>query len=415
MGRTLIDRAIAWLIRKPLTYDLVSGPLRLYAARDENPAFGIWVSFLLRTYREAFARTRPVIWSSAFVPTELVLGLGGIPVRPEILASLMAYFNISDRFLARADPKISTDICSFYRIALGMALSDYLPKPDLLLSASPLCDGSNKFFGYISQVYGVPHFFLDVPYRNGTQGRRYLAEQLHDLIDSIPRLTGIPWENQRIERVAELSNQARDSLLQINKLRRARPAPFSGSEALSYGAGMIFCSMGTGEGSEFFKTLDSFVRQRVDRGTGYLPAERHRILWLHHIRPYYPNNIFETLHSRGAAVVFEEVSHVYWPSIEKEAILESLSEKMLSNPSNGPLERRVGMALEMARAYQANGVIHFSHWGCRQSCGGASVIADTLKEHGISCMILDGDGGDPSNYSPGQTQTRLEAFVEMLE
>jgi len=93
----------------------------------------------------------------------------------------------------------------------------------------------------------------------------------------------------------------------------------------------------------------------------------------------------------------------------------SLSEKMLSNSSNGPLERRVDAALKMARIYEVDGVIHFSHWGCRQSSGGASVIANALKDQGIPCMILDGDGGDPTNYSPGQTQTRLDAFVEMLD
>ncbi|MBW2059375.1 MAG: 2-hydroxyacyl-CoA dehydratase, partial [Deltaproteobacteria bacterium] len=65
--------------------------------------------------------------------------------------------------------------------------------------------------------------------------------------------------------------------------------------------------------------------------------------------------------------------------------------------------------------YEVDGVIHFSHWGCRQSCGGASVLADVLKDQGIPCLILHGDGGDPSNYSPEQTRTRLEAFVEMLD
>jgi benzoyl-CoA reductase/2-hydroxyglutaryl-CoA dehydratase subunit BcrC/BadD/HgdB len=215
--------------------------------------------------------------------------------------------------------------------------------------------------------------------------------------------------------VAGLSNQARDCLLELNRLREARPAPFPGSEALSFGAGMIFCSLGTREGVDFFKTLLRFVRQRVDQGRGYLPRERHRLLWLHHIRPYYPNNIFDILHARGAAVVFEEVSEVYWPRLEKGSILQSLCDKILANFCNGPLERRIHTALRMAAAYGVDGVIHFSHWGCRQSSGGASVIADVLKSRGIPCMILDGDGGDPSNYSPGQTQTRLEAFVEMLD
>lgn len=410
-----MERSIAWLIRKPLIYDLLRGPLRLYYGRDENPAFRIWVSFLLQTCREAFARTRPVIWSSAFVPTELVYGFGGVPVHPEILASLMAYFDMSGWFLEKADTRISTDLCSFYRIALGMAMADFLPRPDLLLSSSTLCDGSNKFFAYLSELYDVPHFFLDVPYHDRKHGRRYLADQLRNLVVSLPRLTGIPWRAERMERVVRLSNQARTYLLQINELRRARPAPFPGSEALSYGAGMRFCSMGTDQGVAFYKTLCRFIQQKVNQAEGYLPEERHRLLWLHHIRPYYPNRIFDVLNEKGAAVVFEEVSHVYWPPLENETILESLSEKMVSNFSSGPLERRLDNALKMARAYKADGVIHFSHWGCRQSCGGASVLADVLKDQGTACMILNGDGGDPSNYSPEQTRTRLEAFVEMLE
>jgi benzoyl-CoA reductase/2-hydroxyglutaryl-CoA dehydratase subunit BcrC/BadD/HgdB len=408
------ERVIAWLVRRPLLYDLMKGLLRLYFVREENPAFRVWVSFLLRTHREAFARTKPVIWCNAFVPTELVYGLGGVPVHLEILASLMAYFDISGWFLEKADTKTSTDLCSFYRIALGMAMSNYFPRPDLLLSSSSLCDGSNKFFGYLSQLYGVPHLFLDVPYHNGREGRRYLADQLHNLIDSVPRLTGVPWDNERMGRVAVFSNQARQVLLQVNELRKTRPAPFRGSEALSYGAGMIFCSLGSWQGVHFHRALQRYIQQKVNQAKGYLPEERHRLLWLHHIRPYYPNNIFDVLDGKGAAVVFDEVSHVYWPRLENERILDGLSEKMLSSPSNGPVSRRVEAAVKMARMYEVNGVIHFSHWGCRQSCGGAPIIADAFHEQGVPCMILDGDGGDPSNYSAGQTQTRLEAFTEML-
>jgi benzoyl-CoA reductase/2-hydroxyglutaryl-CoA dehydratase subunit BcrC/BadD/HgdB len=408
------ERTMAWLIRRPLMYDLVRGPLSFYASRDDNPAFRIWVSFLLRTHRQGFSRCKPVIWSSAFVPTELVYGLGGIPIHPEILASLMAYFSLSGWFLEKADTELSTDLCSFYRIALGMALADYLPRPDLLLSCSMLCDGSNKFFGYLGELYGVPHFFIDVPYRHGTLGRCYLIDQFRGLVDSISHLTGIPWQPERMDRIVRHSNQAREYLLRINDLRRAKPAPFPGSEALSYGAGMIFSSMGSAQGVAFFQTLLGFVRQKVEQGEGYLPQEDHRLLWLHHIRPYYPNRIFDVLDEKRAAVAFEEVSHVSWPYLEKDRIFESLAQKMLSNASNGPVERRLEAALKMAKTYAVNGVIHFSHWGCRQSCGGANVIANSLKDQGFPCMVLDGDGGDPSNYSPGQTRTRLEAFVEML-
>ncbi len=222
----MIERLIAWLVKRPLGYDLVRVPLGLYALREENPAFRIWVSFLLQTHKQAFARTRPVVWCSALLPTEIVYGLGGIPIHPEVLASLMAYFDISNWFLEKANTRISTDLCSFYRIALGMAMADHLPRPDFLLSSSSLCDGSNKFFGYLSQFYGVPHFFVDVPYHNGNQGRRYLTDQLENLIDSIPRLTGLLWRRERMERVAQLSNRARNYLLQIQRTPQGPACPF---------------------------------------------------------------------------------------------------------------------------------------------------------------------------------------------
>jgi benzoyl-CoA reductase/2-hydroxyglutaryl-CoA dehydratase subunit BcrC/BadD/HgdB len=382
--------------------------------RDKNPAFKIWVSLLIRTCKESFARKKPVVWCSAFVPTEIIYGLGGVPIHLEILASLMAYFNISGWFLEKANTKVSTDLCSFFRIALGMAMADCLPKPDLLLSSSILCDGSNKFFGYLSQRYNVPHLFVDVPYDNGKHGRRYLVDQLQNVIDSATDITRIPWDSNRLKRVIDLSNAARENLLRINKLRQTRPAPFLGSEALSYGAGMLFCSLGTELGVDFYRALLTFIKGNVDQGFGCMAGEKHRLLWLHHIRPYYPTDIFDILHRNGTVVAFEEANHVYWPPLDQGAILESLAQKMLSNRSNGPLERRVKNAIDLAKAYEVDGAIHFSHWGCRQSCGGASVLADNLKEMGIPCMILDGDGGDPSLYSPGQTQTRLEAFIEML-
>ncbi|MFQ6038862.1 MAG: 2-hydroxyacyl-CoA dehydratase subunit D [Candidatus Aminicenantales bacterium] len=411
----MIERSIGWLLRRSLTYGILGNILKLYYARDENPAFRIWVSFLIRMCREAFTRSKPVIWTSAFVPTELVYGIGGVPIHPEILASVMAYFNVSGWFLEKSDTRVSTDLCSFYRIALGMTMAGFLPRPDLLLSSSLLCDGSNKFFGYISQIYDVPHLFIDVPYRGGKAGRRYLVDQLHTILDSMMRLTGISSTQARMETALDLSNQARRYLLQINELRKARPAPFLGSEALSFGAGMLFCSLGCEEGVRFYRALHRFIRNNVDQGVGHPPQQKYRLLWLHHIRPYYPNNIFDVLHERGAAVVFEETNHVYWPELRREEILDSLSEKMLSNCSNGPLDRRVENALRMARAYDVDGAIHFSHWGCRQSCGGAVVLAEAFKAEGIPCILLDGDGGDPSLYSPGQTQTRLEAFVEVLD
>ena len=401
-------------VQSPQTYRWLRPLIGLVSLRDDNIPYKVWVHFLLELNRQAYARRRPVIWMNSFAPVEIAYGLGAIPYMPEITAALVAYLGKSRDFIALADSHISTDVCSFYRCALGLALAGYLPRPDLIISSSHLCDGTNKFFHYVGQLYGCPHLMLDPPYSNGANARRYLIRQLEDLFSTTADILVIHQDGARLANALRLANQAHGYMAEINRLRLSRPSPLPGSEGLSYLAGMNFYSVGSPWGVRFFSSLYRYLREKVANREGYLPGERYRLLWLHHIRPYYPNEIFQTLTQHGVAVSFEEPNHLYWPPFDPSQPWESLADKILSNVWAGPLERRIQAIWEMVEDYHIDGVIHFSHWGCRQSCGGEAVIGDWLKDRGIPYIILPGDGADPDNYSPGQTRTRVEALVEML-
>ena len=71
--------------------------------------------------------------------------------------------------------------------------------------------------------------------------------------------------------------------------------------------------------------------------------------------------------------------------------------------------------MEMAERIAADGVILFCHWGCKETCGASTLIQETLESAGYPVLILNGDGVDRRNSSNGQIQTRIEAFLEMLE
>jgi benzoyl-CoA reductase/2-hydroxyglutaryl-CoA dehydratase subunit BcrC/BadD/HgdB len=402
------------VVRSAATYRVLRALLDLRTIREENEAFKLWVRFLLDITARAYAHKQPVIWMSAFSPVEIAYALRAVPFMPEIAASLVAYLNQSQRAIASADSHMSSDLCSFYRCTLGLVLEGYLPAPDLVISSSHLCDGSNKFFRHLSRIYGVPHLMLDPPYRDGREARRYMIGQLKALMERSADIVGRPLNEKDLSQALYLSNRARASMARINQLRQARPSPFPGSEGLSYLAGMGFYAMGSWWGALFYRTLLGQIQETVARKEGYLPEESYHLLWLHHIRPYYTNDIFETLAERRAAVSFEEVNYLYWPPMDPARPLESLANKLLSNVWAGPLDRRIEAVGEMVADYRIDGVIHFSHWGCRQSCGGAGIICDWLKDKGIASIILPGDGADPDNYSPGQTRTRLQALVEML-
>ncbi|RLB06870.1 MAG: hypothetical protein DRG50_04450 [Deltaproteobacteria bacterium] len=414
MDRQISIRVLRWLVRRPSTYRLLGVLLEVLNRKEKNEAYKIWVRFLLEVTQKAYAHRRPVIWMNAFTPSEIAYALGGVPFMPEIIASLVSYLGWSRRPISLADTYISTDVCSFYRCALGLVLEGYLPHPDLIISSSHLCDGANKFFRYLSKLYGCPHFFLDPPYKCDTLGRRYMISQLKEVVEAASGLIHVPLDEGRLAQTIDLSNQARRYMEDINRLRQNIPSPFPGSEGLSYLAGMNFYSLGSERGVDFYRTLYHYIERKVVKAEGYLLKERHRLLWLHHIRPYYENEIFQILGDRGVAVSFEEPNYLYWPSLDPSRPWESLAEKITSNIWAGPLDRRIEAVWRMVQDYSIDGVIHFSHWGCRQSCGGAGVIGDFLKEKGVPYIILPGDGADPDNYSPGQTRTRLEALVEML-
>ncbi len=412
--RGIFSRLLSWTVRSPWTYRVLLPLIEAANLKEQTYAFKIWVRYLLWMMRQGCSRKRKVIWMSAFTPVELAYAMDAVPILPEIVAALVSYLGRAPTFLALGDSHLSTDVCSFYRCALGLVLEDLLPPPDVIVSCSYLCDGANKFFSYLSKKYGCPHLLLDPAYGNGQGAVAYVRGQLHHLLEDMGSVLGQRVNLERLREVVRLSNKARTNAERVNKARMARPAPFPGSEGLSYVAGMGFCSPGSAWGVRFFESLAVDLNNRTKVKHGYLPQERHRILWLHHIRPYYRNDIFEFLSSRGVAVCFEEANYLYYPPLDPDNPLDSLVKKVLSNVWRGPLERRIQAVLAMVRDYKADAVIHFSHWGCRQSCGGAAVIGEVLKQRGIPYMVLYGDGADPDNNFPGQTRTRLQAFAEML-
>ena len=82
---------------------------------------------------------------------------------------------------------------------------------------------------------------------------------------------------------------------------------------------------------------------------------------------------------------------------------------------NGSALRRINAGSSHAKQAGANSAVWFGHWGCKHTLGAAQLAKKKFEEQGIPLLILDGDGCDRSHGGEGQTATRLEACLEMLE
>jgi benzoyl-CoA reductase/2-hydroxyglutaryl-CoA dehydratase subunit BcrC/BadD/HgdB len=404
------------ILRRSLPYDLMAGPGKHAFTGPQRRSKALWLELTAGQLAAARHGRGPVVWGNAFFPFELLYGLGVTPCRPETVAALAANIGLGQGAIGRAESgSYSPDTCSFYRCALGLDIAGLLPPPDFAVASTHLCDGATKAFYNFSRKHGCEYFLIDVPYHETPGAVAYLAGQLEELAGRIAAKQGKPLDKNKLAGAIRLSNEAREYMVKVNELREISPCPLAGSDAISYILDMQFFGPGSRPGARFFKVLYEELKEKVARGEGAVREEKHRLLWLHYIKPYYPNDIFSFLGERGASIVFGEANQVYWPPLDPARPFESLAAKMLANPSGGPLERRAGQALELVDRYHIDGVIHFSHWGCRQSCGGELVIRDMMRKKGVPLLVLDGDGADSRNYSKEQTRLRLEAFLEMLE
>jgi benzoyl-CoA reductase/2-hydroxyglutaryl-CoA dehydratase subunit BcrC/BadD/HgdB len=312
---------------------------------------------------------------------------------------------------AAEDNLFSRDSCSYQRAGLGAGLDGHLPHPIALVGTTHICDGVGKVYAHIGRRYGLEPILVDVPYQYSQEGVSHLEKQLWNVIERLSEAKGEPLDQDKLVDVVRRSNQIRERMLRVSELRKLSPSPWHGREPFDF-TFLSYMIWGT---EELLTIYDHLIEQLEDRVANPPPQkERSRILWLHAM-PYHKTKLMHLLEEEhGAHIVFEELSTVYWEEIDEREPVRSLAEKMLRWPGAGPVENRVQNARRLAEEYRVDGAIHFSHWGCRQGCGGVRVLKDSLMELDVPLLNLDGDGIDSRTYSPGQEKTRVEGFLEML-
>ena len=101
--------------------------------------------------------------------------------------------------------------------------------------------------------------------------------------------------------------------------------------------------------------------------------------------------------------------------VEFEDPYEAMAYRMVHSVYNGNIDWRIERAIETAKKTNTEGIVVFAHWGCKTTLGASSLYTERFEKAGFPTLILNGDGGDPTNCADGQMATRLGAFLEMLE
>ncbi|MHC4196601.1 MAG: 2-hydroxyacyl-CoA dehydratase subunit D [Planctomycetota bacterium] len=367
-------------------------------------------------YYQLYKNENRVVWTSLFVPSEIIFGMGLLPFSLEIGAALFACGGFSQKGLMEADSRgIPLDVCSFHKSALGFAYKKYHPRPIIHAATTSLCDSNLKMIKLCEPITGKKTAVLDVPYELNGDSVRYLASQLENLVKRLEEVSGRKMDQDRFRETIETANNTRRRMLELNDTRVSPFSNLRGMKALGFMLPSYMLS-GSKMAEDFYTMLSQELKKTVREKelAGAEPEKKIRLLWLE-LKPYFKSDMPKNIEESGdAKIVFEEANYVYWDELDPKRPYESLARKLISNHNNGPLERRLKVIKKLVKKYDVEGVVVFSQWGCRRNNAAVPIIKKELARQGIPLLNIDGDCVDNHNVMAGQISTRFEGFMEML-
>ena len=347
------------------------------------------------------------VLTSIFTPSELFHAMGLFPMCAEQFATYTNGAGAEHIFVEIAERAgIAETFCSYHKVVIGGAYSGVLPKPLAVVNTSLACDANNLTFRKASELLAAPQYYIDVPYNPSRDAVEYVADQLREMGSWLEDLSGIRIDEGKLKESVQCSQRTIRTLRHIIPYRAQRYVP-SELTAELYEVLMTHNALGLPETLKYAQLLlKDFESSKEQPGR--------KILWMHS-NPFYQDVVKKTFNYKSDPwIALTEMCYdELLPSREEDPYM-AMAYRTVYNSFNGPVTRRAGKAVRMAKEIGADGVILFCHWGCKETCGGSAAIADALEEAGFPVLILNGDGVDSRNSSDGQVGTRLGAFLEML-
>ena len=379
--------------------------------KKTSPARRAFADVSNRTILRPFSAPQKSAMVSLFTPCELLQAFDLSPMFPEGLSCYLSGAGAERGFIEAAENAgVPETFCSYHKIILGAAYTGVLPRPRFIYNTSLACDANTLTFRRLAEFYDVPHFVLDVPFACTPETIEELAGQLQEIAQKISALLGQPLPIEALRAAVQRSEETLRTYREYLALRAQKSMPDEMTSEM-YAIFALHPLLGSVSSLEFAKALKEEARQAPPRG------QETRLLWVHTM-PNLDNAMIQLLDfSKTCQIVSCDLcfDEPVLP-VEKDADLWHLmARRLIENHVNGPAQRRIDAVLRQAQALDADGVVWFCHWGCRETCGAGALAKAQLEQAGFPTLLLDGDGCDRANCAPGQMTTRMQAFLELLE
>lgn len=362
-------------------------------------------------------------------------------VFPEINSLQTAVRKVAPEFLNVAEEHgYSPDICGYVKADVAVQLKGgqhpmgKIPKPRLAVLTNA-CNTYIKWAEIWERMYHVPIFTIDIPATRaaGTQSwpgdpdferdRRYVAEQIKELITLCEQMTGKKFDIDKFREVLGYANDMSRGWKQALEYNQASPAVFNALTDGTIYLGVANGFRGTAAGSAFFKDLVEEMAYKSTHGIGTLDDEKFRLVFVG--VPCYPifRRFNEFFSNWGG--VFVHSTYLWFAAggtnlgfeYDLRDPIESLAAGVLISVRDAmdSMFHQDEAILSMTEPFHIDGVVYHPIKSCRTvSTGLADGRRYVMSKKDIPTLFIESDMMDQRVVSEAQMKNRIDAFFEGL-
>ena len=245
---------------------------------------------------------------------------------------------------------------------------------------------------------------------------KYVRNQIDEYIKGLEELTGKKLDPAKLEHVMRVSLRNKDLWRKANELLAHKPSPLTGFELFNYMSCMV-CCRGKESTTAILKQLISEIEENLKTGKSTFPVEeKYRIFWEGIACWPYLGHTLKTLRNYGVNLVATGYVNAWGLEYEVND-LDGLARAYIDLPNNNNnLDTIVARRVEAVKQFQCDGVVYHVNRSCKvMDCQQYELQRRVQEGTEVPYMAFDGDQADFRAYSEAQYETRVQAFVELME
>jgi len=346
----------------------------------------------------------------AYTPYEIIDAAGAVPV------SLCA---VGEENIPFAETDLPKNLCPLIKASYGIAIKDRCPFfyfSDMIMGETT-CDGKKKMYELMDRKLKHTHVFNLPNSQNAAFAEEMWRQEVVNAARDIEDFFGVEITEDKLKKAIKLRNRERKAMMDFFETGKLKPSPISGYEMVSVSSSndyafdlekkIAFLEKRTGELKDLYETQLKGKPSRPRIIVTGCPS--HGVI----------DKLIRRIEDLGADIVcFDSCNGA---KEKRDTVDENMdpytaiAQKYLRINCSvmSPNEGRYKVLGELIDDYQADGVIELVLVACHTfAIEAASIKEFVTKEKNIPYLEIT---TDYSASDQGQIDTRLGAFIEMLE